>query len=169
VASGKTEIILSTLTTLRLQTIAYHQMRTQAVVFIAGLSVAAAGYSLSQSSQPGWMWIALYAPYVFLAIAFYLSQDFRQILDCCHEIEKGLHDELQKVVAGAPDVPEEESGDLGRILNYALILQTRSDLERRKIRLRWFDDAPQRALVIYAAAYLLFWFLWFKPWRLWTN
>ena len=109
--ASTTDLILHALTGIRALMIAYHQMRTQAVVFIAGLAVAFASFMLSRHDEAGWVWVALLGPSVFLILALFLAMYFRQLIDCCQAIEAKLQDELQRAANTESPVPSSAAGE----------------------------------------------------------
>lgn len=176
--ASTTDLILHALTGIRGQIIAYHQMRAQAIVFNSGLGVAAAGFTLSRHNEPAWVLVALIGPNIFLIVALYLARYFRQLLDCCQAIETDLHDELRKALeiteASAPSgVTSESLGEATLKPNSAVFyreaLQKVTRIDGSKIPRKLWHDAPQKALITYILAYLLFWMIWFKPWKLILN
>lgn len=161
------ELILHALTRIHAQIIAYHQMRTQAVVFISGLAVAVGGLTLTHRGEAGWAWVALLGPSAFLMIALFLAVYFRKLLDCCRAIEAELHEELQKA-ADAPALstpPSQITLAPDSAVHYHIALKNETDIRGNKIPLKLWHDAPQKALIIYTLAYLIFWLFWFKPWK----
>lgn len=161
-ASPKIDVILHALTGIRAQTVAYHQMRTQAVVFICGLAVAAAGFTLGQRDHPGWQWVGLIGPMTFLLIAFFLSTYFRHLIDRCQCIEGHLYEELSAVMNTvlSPDQALKPESAV-----YALVNPAKAPLSRAQLRKLILKDGPQLAILGYTTIYLVFWLWWFSPWR----
>ena len=157
---GTTEIILHALTGIRAQMVAYHQMRAQSTVFISGLGVAVTGLTLAQAGTK-WVWVALVGPVTFLGLALYLSAYFRQLLDICQSVESSLLEELKRATADTSKPLDDNSA-----VYYDKSIQKMTDIAGKKIRMKLWHDPTQHVLIIYIVVYLIFWVIWYKPWKI---
>jgi len=155
-------VILHALTSIRAQILAYHQMRSQSVVFISGLGVAVAGLALSHGKDAPWTWIAFAGPMTFMALALFLSMYFRRLLDVCQSIETSLLQELRTALASSETATLQEHS----AVYYDAAIKNKTNIAGERIKMKLWRDETQHALIVYIVAYLLFWVIWYRPWRL---
>jgi hypothetical protein len=72
--------VLHGLNAVRDYIVAYHQMRTGAIIFIAGLATGMVALVLDKHDEERWVWAALVGPLTFLGFVVFLSMYFRTLL-----------------------------------------------------------------------------------------